>query len=86
MKPVQLYIIVAVAFFLLFKNWDVFFTRTQYIVLQKPKTEKPVYFKEGKLKGTALDLKNYISKKAEKKGLIFEEMIFKIDSKTRELS
>ena len=86
MKPVQLYIIVAVAFFLLFKNWDVFFTRTQYLVLQKPKTEKPVYFKEGKLKGTALDLKNYISNKAEKKGLTFEEMVFKIDSKTPEIS
>ena len=86
MKPVQLYILMAVAFFFLFKSWDIFFIRTQYLVLQKPKTEIPVYYKDGELKGSRLALKNYIEKKAKKEGIPFEQMITKIDNKTPNLS
>ncbi len=86
MKPVQLYILMAVAFFFLFKTWDIFFIRTQFMVLQKPKTEIPVYYKEGELKGSRLALKNYIERKAKKEGITFEQMISKIDSKTPNLS
>lgn len=86
MKPVQLYILMAVAFFFLFKSWDIFFIRTQFLVLQKPKTEIPVYYKDGELKGSRLALKNYIEKKAKKEGIPFEQMITKIDNKTANLS
>ena len=86
MKPVQLYILMAVAFFFLFKSWDIFFIRTQYLVLQKPKTEIPFYYKDGELKGSRLALKNYIEKKAKKEGVSFEQMITKIDNKTPNLS
>ena len=86
MKPLQMYILIALFFFFLFKNWDIFFIRTQYLVLQKPKTEKPVYYKEGDLTGGNLKLKNYISKKAIKQDLSFEEMVYKIDRKTPDLS
>ena len=86
MKPLQLYIVIAVVFFFLFKNWDVFFTRTQYLVLQKPKTEKPVYYKDSELTGSNLQLKRIILNKAAHHEISFEKMIMKIDSRTPDLS
>ncbi len=33
MKPVQLYLIIALAFFLLFKDWDIFYNKLQFIIM-----------------------------------------------------
>jgi len=81
MKPVQLYVVVALAFFLLLKNWDIFFDRTQYIVYEKPHSTPIYYYKETDLKGFSLWMRKQIEKKARRDNVTFEQKVFSIDEK-----
>ncbi|MET0461842.1 MAG: DUF3667 domain-containing protein [Chitinophagaceae bacterium] len=81
MKPLQLYVIVGIAFFFLFKSWDIFFVRLQYAILGNydAETGTTIAFKPGELKGLSLALRNYAEAKASAKGISLLEFVVKVD-------
>ena len=82
MKPLQLYVIVGIAFFFLFKNWDIFFVRLQYAIIGNfdAETNSTIPFRQGELKGLTLALHNYAESKAAAKGISLQDFVISVDA------
>jgi hypothetical protein len=82
MKPLQLYVIVGIAFFFLFKNWDIFFVRLQYAIIGNfdAETNSTIPFESGELKGLTLALRNYAESKAAAKGISLQDFVIGVDA------
>lgn len=79
MKVVQLYLVVGIVFFLLFKDWDIFFARLQYAILENP-SHLGQYLTSSDLNGFERWLKSIVEQQAAKHHKTFSEMVFTIDA------
>ncbi|RYE20415.1 MAG: DUF3667 domain-containing protein [Sphingobacteriales bacterium] len=85
MKPLQLYLVIGLAFFFFLKDWDIFYGRLQHQVLGN-------YGKElnpsqpNELKGYALWKKNVLVARAKKEQIPFSQKVISIDNKLPDTS
>lgn len=87
MKPLQLYVLVSLLFFFFFKNWDLFFTRARYAILEHyVEGERSVPILERDLKGADLALRRAMTSASQKKGVTLERYVAKFDEKMPERS
>lgn len=84
MKVAQLYLVVAILFFLLFKNWDIFLSRLQSIILVSPKDGH--FYLDSELSTFERWLKEIVVHKAQHYHKTFSEMVYTIDATQPEKS
>lgn len=88
MKPLQLYLIVGIAFFFLFKDWDIFYNRLRFVVYENfnTDTQTGVLYDAEKFKGLQKNLRLVAETRAEKKHLSLEQFIGAVDARLPDLS
>lgn len=81
MKPLQLYLIIGIAFFFLFKDWDIFFSRLRYEIIgtYQEATQTIMPYHPGEIKGMQLSLYKFAVTKARIDHLSLEEFVTKVD-------
>ena len=88
MKPVQLYVLVALVFYFLFKQWDLFYQKNQYVLLDHidADTHTVVPVNADALAGFERSLYDKAVQRAAHEGVTLREFVVHADEKSRDRS
>lgn len=88
MKPVQLYVVVAILFYFFFKQWDLFYQKAQFVILDHvdPETQTVIPIDPDKLRG--FEHASYLKavERAKREGVSTRAFVMHADEKSRDRS